>query len=78
MKAAYRKEVFAISRSLRENYHRLSKLICDAGTDEEPIDPDCRFYGTNQDYPPEWIKAIESLDLAIQEMNQSVGRDRYA
>jgi len=78
MKAAYRKEVFAISRNLRENYHRLSELICTAGTNEKETRPGSGVYGINDDYPNEWNEAFNSLDLAIQEMNVSVGRDRHA
>lgn len=78
VKAAHRKEAFAISRNLRENYHRLSKLICDAGTDEKETHPGSGLYGINENYPSEWEEAFSCLDLAIQEMNLSVGRNRHA
>ncbi len=78
MKAKYRKEVFAISRELRANYYRLSKLICTAGTNEKETYPGSGMYGINEDYPAEWNTAFDNLDSAIQELNESVGRDRHA
>lgn len=77
MKKEQRKEVFLIIQVITNEYHKLSVLMVDA------LHVDCvtstpRPIKIDPAYPRQWDKAFEHLDDAIQELNESVGRDRNA
>ncbi len=78
MKRAHRNEVFRIIYELKATNAKFSNLICEAGTDEKETSPGSGLYRCHRDYPRQWDKAFDALDVAISELNESVGRARFA